>query len=131
VQSDIGKKLLKLRVSFEEHASSNVKCGAYSVNFKLTGDNENHLIVLKGDKHINLTNKNWLSLHDLKQRKLRELFIKGSEGRKTPLYTIHTIEVEEWRSMSEEARINYLYDITKGQVKEKVTKNAARKIPGM
>ncbi len=48
VQSDIARKLLKLRVSFQENSPA-IPDVAYFVDFKLTEANNGHVIVLQGD----------------------------------------------------------------------------------
>ena len=66
IQADIGRKLLKLRVTFTEYTPAHPSCSAYKVNFKLTGDLSNTMFLLKGPKHCNPHTKEWLTMHKLK-----------------------------------------------------------------
>lgn len=59
VQSDIARKLLKLRVSFQENVTA-VPDISYYADFKLTEVNKGNLILLQGDKNSNTSTGEWL-----------------------------------------------------------------------
>lgn len=116
VQSDLSHKLLKLRVTFEENVAFQEETPAYIVNFKLHDKNEGHVIMLKGEGKINVTTKEWLTLPGLKLRHLKSLAepkkqVKGTPAKKDLRLTI--INVDEWREMKTQEKLNYLHDLTK------------------
>jgi hypothetical protein len=65
VQTDIAKKLLKLRATFQE----NTRIGkAYRVDFKLLDVNK--VILLKGNEQVNTKTSEWFGLQGLKHKYL-------------------------------------------------------------
>lgn len=113
VQSDIAHKLLKLRVSFKERVACSEEMPAYSCNFKLMGKNEGKIFVFKGDENSNVVNGEWLGLNRLKMNHLFSWTVKeaGKVKVNLPKFDITVIDVNEWRGMSEQKKLTYLYNI--------------------
>ena len=87
MQVDIAKKLLKLRVTFQENAKAGK---AYRVDFKLLDVNK--AILLRGKEQVNSKSNEWLGLYGMKHKFL------NSKLRGDNLIVIH---IEKWKEMSE------------------------------
>jgi hypothetical protein len=108
VQSDIARKLLKLRVSFQENTAA-VPDVAYFVDFKLTEVNSGHVILLQGEKNSNPTAGDWLGHSGIKANHLNSL----QKPNKQNLLKVHTIKVDEWRALQENEKLALLFSLTK------------------
>ena len=115
VQSDFCHKLLKLRVSFEENVACQPNNPAYIVNFKLKGKNSGQAIILKGEGRINETTKEWLTIPGLKIRHLKTLAEPTTrvDRQKESQLKLTIVNVDEWREMKDQDKLNLLHDITR------------------
>ena len=123
VQSDLSHKLLKLRVSFEENVACMPSTPAYIVNFKLKGRNEGHVIILKGEGRTNETTKEWLTISSMKIRHLKTLaepVTRASQSEETQL-KLTIVNVDEWREMKDQDKLNLLHDMTRTYKASKAT----------
>lgn len=126
VQSDIGHKLLKLRVSYEENVSASEEMAAYTCNFKLQGANKGHIILLKGDKNTNRTTGEWLGLARQKYSYLVDwTYKKAGSNVVYTKFNVHTIDVDEWRGKSEKNKLAHLFSIV--QKEDKTSAGSRRK----
>ena len=88
VQREIGKKLLKLRISFQENTSAAPEAN-YFTDFKLIEANKGTVILLQGEKNTNLVTGNWNGIAGIKAR-----YLENMSG-----VTVHTINVQNWRQL--------------------------------
>eukprot|EP00347_Sterkiella_histriomuscorum_P017948 403347370 len=101
VQMDIAKKLLKLRVTFQENAKINK---SYRVDFKL--NDVNKFIILKGPDMINQKNNELLGIQSLKFKHLQS---------KVKDHTAMIIDTEKWKNMSDDQQYEYLFALSRSK----------------
>jgi len=89
--------LLKLRVSFEENASTE----AYKVDFRLHDEHKNTIILVKGPVNSSEATGQWKGDDDLKVRFLNEEFRNK----------VHVIDSQQWNDMTPLQQMGMLYDI--------------------
>jgi len=127
IQQEISRKLLRLRVDFQEHVNVSEKLPGYQCNFKMMGEFETNLIMLKGETNSNRVNGEWnghhgLKAHFLSQIKTRKLINAMGEAQRK--YTMHIIDTEEWNKKSESAKLEMLFEMSHGAKKEHKMKKA-------
>ena len=101
VQLDIGKKLLKLRATFQENTKVNK---SYRVDFKLTDVNK--VILLKGRDQVNPRSQEWYGIQGIKHKFLSKR-LSGWE--------LVVVEADKWKQMSEEDQYTFLYQLSRTQ----------------
>jgi hypothetical protein len=117
IQQEIARKLLRLRVDFQEQVHVSDKLPGYSCNFKLTGEFDTNLIMLKCESNSNQVNGEWNGHHGLKAHFLSQIKTRrhlSAMGQAMPKYTLHTIDTAEWAKMSESAKLEQLFQMSHG-----------------
>jgi len=110
VQREIAKKLLKLRVSFQENVPAADET-AYFVDFKLTQNYRGTVLVLSGDRNTNTSTGELLGTVGVKTR-----FLASREDARE--LHVHLIDVAEWESWGEQQKLEHLYSLSRVEGKK-------------
>ena len=104
---------MKLRLHFLQRAECHSLLPGYRVNFKLTHNFSNTIILLRGSQNSNKLG-GWKGLHKVKFEQVSGLKEKQDDKMSVQpsLFTTFVIDTDEWTKMDERSRLNYLYNLT-------------------